>query len=354
MQQQKKKDFLINTVYYLVIFVALFVFLKLLFGALLPFFVAIVITVAIQSISRKISKKFGFDISKVSAFSVLAVYFLIALFLFLLFYMLYIELWSVVKNLPQYADLLFTYFSKAVSFFEKGLQLFPPELSEKISEIVSSATEKMVSDISVLLTNFTASVVTKIPSILITTIVTVVASHYIARDYEVMRQFLLGCMSKKLSSKIAFVKNLCFGYIFKIIKGYSILLLLTFIELLIGLLLLGKKYAVLLALIISLIDILPVLGTGAVLIPWGAIELFSGRILDGVLLILLYVVIMVVRNIAEPKIIGKQIGIHPVLMLIAIYSGYKIAGLWGVLLFPIAIVVIKSWLEMKNSAEENK
>jgi predicted PurR-regulated permease PerM len=92
---------------------------------------------------------------------------------------------------------------------------------------------------------------------------------------------------------------------------------LTFVELTVGFLLLKIKYAILVALLVALIDLLPVFGTGTVLLPWGFFELFMGSATKGVGILLLYFVVTIVRNFAEPKIIGKQIGINPLFTLIS-------------------------------------
>ena len=124
------------------------------------------------------------------------------------------------------------------------------------------------------------------------------------------------------------------------LKGYLALMFLTFIELSVGLLILGQSNAVLLAAIISVIDILPVLGTGAIVIPWAVISLFTGNIWKAIGLILLYIVITVIRNFSEPKIIGKQVGLHPLLTLLSMFCGLKLLGILGLFLCPLTLIII--------------
>ena len=128
--------------------------------------------------------------------------------------------------------------------------------------------------------------------------------------------------------------------------------MLTVAELTIGFFLLKIKYAPLLALAIAIVDLLPVLGTGAVLIPWGIIWLLIGKIPLGISILVLYAIITVVRNFAEPKIIGGQIGIHPLFTLIAMFVGIKFFGVLGVFILPISLIVIVKYYKSETDMND--
>ena len=138
------------------------------------------------------------------------------------------------------------------------------------------------------------------------------------------------------------------GSVFKLIKGYAILMLMTFLELLAGFLILRVKYALLLSLLIAVVDILPVLGTGTVLIPWGIAGLILKNTALGIGILVLYAVITVIRNFAEPKIIGKQIGINPLFTLLSMFIGIKLLGFAGVIIFPTALIVTVKYYSEGN------
>jgi predicted PurR-regulated permease PerM len=108
-----------------------------------------------------------------------------------------------------------------------------------------------------------------------------------------------------------------------------------------GLLLLRVDGAIEVAALIALIDFLPVIGTGGIVIPWMLIELIQGKLPFALGLMALYLIIAVVRNILEPKLIGEQIGLHPLIMLISMYVGVKIFGFVGLVALPVTIVVLK-------------
>ncbi|MBR6609197.1 MAG: AI-2E family transporter, partial [Oscillospiraceae bacterium] len=124
------------------------------------------------------------------------------------------------------------------------------------------------------------------------------------------------------------------------IKSYSLILFITFAEIAAGLWLLGVKRAVLIAMLIAVFDILPAVGTGGIIIPWGIISIALGDVFMGIGLLALYLIVTVVRNTLEPKIVGEQVGLHPVATLMAMFLGSKIMGIIGLFGFPIALVIL--------------
>ncbi len=131
------------------------------------------------------------------------------------------------------------------------------------------------------------------------------------------------------------------GIGFKYVKAYAILMAVTFAELALGLSILRVDKAILVAALIAVIDLLPVLGTGGVMVPWIIVELIKGNIPFAIGLAVLYLIIIIVRNILEPKLIGKQIGLHPLVMLICMYVGLKLFGFIGLFALPVAVVIAK-------------
>jgi predicted PurR-regulated permease PerM len=107
-------------------------------------------------------------------------------------------------------------------------------------------------------------------------------------------------------------------------------------------LILKVDHAVLISFLIALVDLLPVLGLGIVFIPWSIISIIGGDVWFGIALIVAYVVLTFVRNLIEPKLIGKQVGIHPFVALLALYLGLKLFGIIGVFVLPLSVILLKS------------
>ena len=179
-----------------------------------------------------------------------------------------------------------------------------------------------------------------IPSILVFFVATCVSTYLISSDYRTVADFLLRQMPKTWQERTLRTKNHLFATLGKWLKAQLTLMIVTFFELLIGFLLMGHPYAFLLAFFISLIDAMPILGTGTVLIPWAVVSLIMLDFRMAIWLGVMYLVILLVRNIIEPKIVGNQIGLHPLVTLVSMYVGLQIMGIYGFVLFPIILVVI--------------
>ena len=126
------------------------------------------------------------------------------------------------------------------------------------------------------------------------------------------------------------------------IRACLLLGLMTFLEVFIGLALLRVPYAFILAILVAIVDFLPLLGTGLVLIPWAVVSLLLGEVKLGIGLLVLYAATSVVRQVLEPKLIGDGLGLHPLLSLVAMYAGLRLFGVWGMILAPLVTAGIKS------------
>jgi predicted PurR-regulated permease PerM len=130
------------------------------------------------------------------------------------------------------------------------------------------------------------------------------------------------------------------GTLGKFIRAYSAIISITFLELSIGFWILGIPNPFLFGVLIAIVDVMPILGTGAILLPWAIISLVIGNTKIGVGLLLLYVLITAVRQTIEPKIVGQQIGLHPILTLILMYVGAQLMGVLGLLILPIIATIL--------------
>ena len=138
----------------------------------------------------------------------------------------------------------------------------------------------------------------------------------------------------------------------KYLRVYLFLMFITFCELFAGFTILRVEYSFLLALVITVIEILPVLGVGTALVPWSIVELLGRDFRMGFGLLILWAVITVVRQIAEPHIVGETIGLHPLLTLVGMYIGFRVFGIVGMLLAPALIIAVRTgvreWMPQKK------
>lgn len=139
------------------------------------------------------------------------------------------------------------------------------------------------------------------------------------------------------------------------LRAQGLLLLATFAQVAAGLLLLRVEPALLLAALTALVDALPILGSGAVLAPWGVWCLLSGEPLRGLGLLLLYGAVTLVRSLLEPRLIGQRAGLPPLAALVSLYVGFRAFGILGLLAAPLAAVVIwQLWTENPENPDTKK
>lgn len=144
----------------------------------------------------------------------------------------------------------------------------------------------------------------------------------------------------KHSGKTVFVdlKKALFGFL----KAQATLISLTTVIILIGLLILRVDYAITIALVSGIVDIVPYLGTGAVFVPWIIYEAITGDVSTAIGLGILYVVVIVQRQVMEPKILSSSIGLDPLATLIALFIGFKTIGFLGLIVGPVVLVVFNT------------
>ena len=170
-------------------------------------------------------------------------------------------------------------------------------------------------------------------------------------DLEEVNGFIKKALPGKISGKIVKFKEKFLNMMVKYLRSYLILMFITFIVMLFGFLVIDVKYAVLIAFVVSLVDALPLIGVGTVLVPWSVYHVFFGRLWQGIGLIILFVVHQVIRQFTEPKILGKNLGIHPIISLVLLYFSYSLFGFAGLLLIPIVTASISIISNKNDSAE---
>lgn len=138
------------------------------------------------------------------------------------------------------------------------------------------------------------------------------------------------------------------------IKAQVKLMFITFIIMSIGLTIIDVPYAILISLGIAILDIIPVLGAGLVMIPWSIISFIAGQNKMGINLSIIYIVLLILRQIIEPKIVGKEIGLRPLYTFGATILGAAILGPLGVILGPIIAIIINSIARIKKDSDEER
>ena len=193
---------------------------------------------------------------------------------------------------------------------------------------------------------------TSLPKIGIYIVITILALYFMCTD----KIYMLDQIEHHLPEK--WVKNLS-RHVKALVKALGCylkaqlkLVLISFIISLIGLYIfsisgMNIKYPLMIAIGIAIVDALPIFGSGTVMVPWAIISAFNGDVRLGVAILVLWIVMCVVRQILEPKIVSGQIGIHPIFTLIAMYTGFRFLGLIGMFFGPIVLIILKNIYEVR-------
>ncbi|PKM63362.1 MAG: sporulation integral membrane protein YtvI [Firmicutes bacterium HGW-Firmicutes-21] len=347
--QEPYKKIAIILFYITVIVVASYLFLKYMFGLLLPFIIAYVIAAALQPAVRFLCKHAKVPKKLSVLVLVLVATTLLGLFCYLAICRIYTELTVLSQNVKgfidhlrsdeQYAQNLIDRISDSIPFVDMRDRLGEiwTNLDSELESFLLSLADKLSGSILPIL----GGIITFVPNALLVIVVVILSTYYLAVDYKKINRFIMAQLPEKAAGSVRMFKKEFVGTIIKFLRAYGLIVLITFFQLFVAFTILGIKYAFLIALFTALVDILPVLGTGTVLIPWSLFLLMTGDYYTGVALIIVYIVIAIIRQIMEPKIVGKYIGLYPLLTLIAMYVGLKVFGIIGLLLLPILTIIIK-------------
>lgn len=216
--------------------------------------------------------------------------------------------------------------------------MMPDELESEITNALMTMLSTIFSSLGSALT----SLVSFLPKMFLFLVITLISLIYFALDLEKINEKVKALLPEALSKKIVNVREKFLSVGVKYIYSYLIIMTITFSVVLSGFLILKIRHGVLLALTIAFFDIFPVIGVGTVLIPWAVIELIIGNTAKGIGLIILFVVNELIRQFSEPKILGKNLNMHPVITLFLIYASISIFGVAGILLIPIFVVIINA------------
>jgi sporulation integral membrane protein YtvI len=225
------------------------------------------------------------------------------------------------------------------------------EFWENIDSVIANVITSTVSSITSWIPGALLGIIGKLPSLMIFLLITVISCFYFSSDIDRINQKTVSLLPMKMQKKVPDIKKRLFKRISGYVRAYFILLLLTFGELLVGFSVLRVPYPLILAVVISILDILPLLGVGTVLIPWSIISFAIGDHKLGIGLLVLFAVNSIVRELLEPKIVGKSLNIHPLLMLALIYVGYALFGIQGLFMIPVIAVLLGFFIKKKDSAE---
>jgi sporulation integral membrane protein YtvI len=225
------------------------------------------------------------------------------------------------------------------------ISTMPQETAEILCTMMDSATARL-SELPLWASGRALAVMTAFakasPDGLLFVCTAVISLYFFSLYYEDMGQFFLRQLSDSARQRLSLVGNTLRHAAGAYLKVQCILSGVTFLILLTAFTLMGIEDRLPAAAAIAVIDALPILGAGAVLLPWALIALLLGRVPRALGVLTIYGILLVVHNILQAKLMGSRLGLHPVAALVSLYAGWQLAGLWGMIGLPVACVVLCS------------
>lgn len=353
---EAKKNFVINAAFYAIIAALLLLGWKYLLPTMMPFIIGFVIASIVQLPLNRIRLKN--PLHKKYAAIVCCIGFYALLISLMIFFSSKVisEIGDFALGLP---DLVYDYLYPLIWDLGDQIQVILEPIDMSLAQLVNELGKSLASTLTKFATEFSgwavktlATGAASIPGALLQVVITVVASFYISADYQTVLDFLKRLLPGNHRDSVIQVVSYARSAVLAYIKSYSIMFCVTFLELWAGFSLLSIPYALGLAFGIAVFDLMPILGVGGILLPWGAVALAMGSLKTAIGVVVLYIVIAAVRNTLEPRIVGKHIGLHPLATLVAMIVGLKLAGLMGMLLLPISLVAVSKLREGTIGGQE--
>lgn len=341
MNLNKQKAFLIHFLFIAIVLGLIYISLKYLMPLLTPFLIGLVVAAVFRRTIDVIAAKTHIKRSFVSILVLLVFYSTIAFLAILVGAKVFAFLKDLFYQMP---DIYRNAIEPSMNTVTQNLLIKFPDIEIYLQDIFNSINQSLFSFVSKASTTVVSAITGfagQVPTMLINFLFTLVASFFFTIDYHRIANFVLKQFSKEKRVMILNVKDNVIGTLGKFFKAYATLITITFIELSIGFLILRIPNSFLIAFVVAVVDILPILGTGAVLIPWTIIAFIFGENSMGIGILIIYIIVTIVRQTLEPKIVGQQIGLHPIVTLICMYVGTSLFGVAGLLLFPITATIIK-------------
>jgi sporulation integral membrane protein YtvI len=322
--------------------IVLYIFFKYILRLIAPFIVAWVFAILLNPIVSFLKRRFAIPRGVGTLLAMLTVLSGLLSLIGLIFH----QLWQQIVA-----------FAKAFPLYQKEIEAFLEMIDDRILEIsevlpipeafasLDSALSEVLDSLGSLLGSFVTGaydVVSKLPGGILFFVTMLIAIFFITKDYAEIKRFAAAQIPEHLKEKMTILQGGLSSALGGYVRTQLILMCFTFVISFVGLFVLRREYALLIALGIGFVDALPVFGSGAVLIPWGVYMLIMGDYGVGVGLLSVYVLIVVMRQIMEPKVLSTQIGVYALVTLMSIYIGIQTLGPFGIIIGPVIVVSIQT------------
>lgn len=240
-----------------------------------------------------------------------------------------------------FVDSILPFYNQLASMLDNLDPSYQNTIIENVESIGSQITEGFKNGMQALATGISAIIVS-LPNFATAFIISLLATFFISKDWYKLKEMFRKITPEKAVESGGNLYNELRKALFGFIKAQATLISITAVIVLVGLLILRVEYAITIALIIGLVDLLPYLGTGLIFVPWIVYSFFTENYFLTIGLSVLYSIVVVQRQVMEPKILSSNIDMDPLATLIALFVGFKLFGFLGLILGPVLLVVGKT------------
>lgn len=315
---------------------------------LLPFVIAYLVAAVLNPVVNRINQQLGISRRIIALVLDLLAFFVIISLAGLLIYSVANEAIAFAVGIQQNWDDLASVFDGLEGRLAWLFEMLPPQVMEVLGSFEESLTGFIQNAGKNLLSSAISamsSMTTKTGNFFVKYIMAVLAAYFMIADYDLVSAWIGKFTEGRLKRYVSLLQTSVVTALGGYFKSQLLLALTAFIVMFAALLIYGQPYALLIALFLGFIDLLPIVGTSAVLIPWGVIEWIGGDMNKGLYLIAISIIFFLVRKVIEPKIVGSQTGLHPLAALISTYVGLQFSGVWGAVLGPVVLMLVLSILK---------
>lgn len=339
MNTEKCRAFIVKALYWAILAVVVYIVFEFGIPYLFPFIFALIVASLLHPLAGWLSGKLKLPQKLTAAVLVTLVYILLAFLIVL----------TGATVVAEVRDLVLNYNTKVVPFisgiFESIERLFnslAPEAAETVSNFAGSVINGIGSRLATASAALLGKVLTAAPQTLLRVIITVISTYFIAMDFSLLGNGLLCRMSEERATRLVQSVSHFKKTLMRFVGSYALIFLITFAQLAVGLLLVGIEDWWLIALVVAVFDVLPIVGSGMVMLPWALITLARGTIGTGLGLLAVWLFVVVSRQFIEPRIVGQRVGLHPLITLVAMTVGFRLFGGIGLIGFPLICALLVS------------
>ena len=326
----------------------IFLFLKYILSLLVPFILAVLLSMLMEPAVRFIQERGGLPRSFAVALTMMFIIGLFSFILGVLMVRLVTELTELSASLPRHMLALQVLFEDWVNQGIIYYGTLPPAVTEQVQQSIAAFMDT-IQQVTRSVVDFLIHLIAIIPGTIIFILISLVATYFISRDRREIAILWLRVIPEPWGSRIMEVSRQVAGAFMAYLRAQGILISITTLQAIIGLYLVGSNYALTMGMLIGILDMIPVLGPGTVLLPWAAWSFMTGSPLFGFKILILYLFILVVRMVLEPRVVGTSLGLHPLAVLLSMYVGLKTIGVVGLILGPIFVIAVQAALKAGSS-----